>query len=64
MNDSTKHISAISGHLPDVIKRHFHGALSDEDAAGAASNLLSFMELLLEIDREHGTSANPNGARP
>ena len=40
--------------LSATISKHYSFALSDAEAKEAASNLLGFMELLLEIDAEHG----------
>ncbi len=40
-------------------------SLSEKDAQEAASNLLAFMELLIEIDMEHGIScASESGRQP
>jgi hypothetical protein len=46
--------------LTESIQALYPSSISDVEAKEAASNLLGFMELLMEIDREHGiTRASP-----
>ena len=42
--------------LTESIKSLYPCPISDAEAQESASNLLSFMELLLEIDMEHGVT--------
>lgn len=44
----------------DAIKRHYPASITDAEANEAASNLLGFMELLIEIDMEHGITRTSN----
>lgn len=43
------------------IRRLYATPISDTDAKDAAGNLLGFMELLVEIDREHKAAAGNEG---
>lgn len=60
-----KGVKMIEGELRESIKSLYPSPISDAEASEAASNLLSFMELLIKIDREHGiTRANDSEVQP
>jgi hypothetical protein len=51
--------------LTESIKSLYPNPIADAEANDAASNLLSFFELLIEIDREHGiTSPKQHKGQP
>ena len=49
-----KNVNTPQDGLVTRLRDAYSAPLSDAEAQEAASNLLSFMELLLEIDSDHG----------
>ena len=60
-----KGVNMAHDRLTESIQSLYSCPLSDAETSEAARNLLGFMELLIEIDAEHGiTSANGCEVQP
>lgn len=52
-----KDVDMTKNNITESIKSLYPNPIADTEANGAASNLLSFFELLIEIDRKHGITS-------